>query len=910
MPQRVLNDKDDYDYAKLLARTLLADEQRPQMSDISNAVDTAVTLIKGKGRPGIIDTEKLCKELNAEFNVFVKGEAGVLINPNAHEPWLRGARAVSLEWEFWTRYRDYLLRVKDFAPEPLRKLDEHSDLILEQMEDPTRPGPWSRRGLVVGQVQSGKTMNYTALINKAADAGYKLIIVLAGMWENLRYQTQGRLAEGFLGRETKPFEVNDDTRIGVGLIRSLPRAMSGTSRVGKGDFDKARRSFTAVLGSENPLPCLLVVKKNKAILNNVHQWIMDSSNVVRAEDGTGVIKDVPLLVIDDEADHASINTNEVPVDDDDVVDEDHNPTAINAAIRKLLSVFDKNAYVGYTATPFANIFIRHDAVAKTYGDDLFPRSFIVNLPAPSNYIGPAQLFGYNEDDPDPLDEHIRPKIICRVDDTAGWLPENHKNGAIPGPTLPDSLKRAIKSFVLVCAARIVRGQETEHNSMLVHVTRFTSVQKLVADQVKAEISLIQKRLKYSDGESPDQIHAELRKIWEEDFMPVSKSFGEQEIPYSAIEPHLLVAVGQIGKPKIINGTAKDVLDYDQGTVHAIAIGGNKLARGLTLEGLSISYYLRPTRMYDTLMQMGRWFGYRPGYRDLCKLFTTDQLVEWYEHISIADAELREEFDEMVDLGAEPIDYGLKVRDHQAGLVITALNKMQSGTPMKLSYDGEISETVSFAPSAIDQNFDTTVRFLNDLDSVSQSQRGKDGTSDKGPYIWKDVPGDLVAAFVGRMHVHRDAVKVVPSHLRSYIEKQVARGELTHWTVALVANGDGAPYAMGNYQDVKLTQRSHSKRQASSPTKYAIGRLLNPPDEFLDLDNPDQLVPVGTKHRNKKLRAHRDKKRGMLILYPIDYDNRVDKPIIGFALSFPKSNTAEKVDYVVTKLYVEQNFARV
>lgn len=917
MTHRVLDEHDDYEYALLLARAFLASETNPEMADIRNSVEMAIAVVRGKRRPAEIDVDALCKELTGDFNILVRDDAGVL-SQATHKPWLDGEQARTIKWEFWKRYRDYLMRGKTYAPASLRKLDETSDLILDQLEDPTREGKWSRRGLVVGQVQSGKTMSYTALINKAADAGYKLIIVLAGMWENLRYQTQGRLAEGFVGRETKPFDLSDDTRVGVGLIRPLPRAMSGTSRRGNGDFNKSRKSFTAVLGRENPLPCLLVVKKNKSILDNVRDWVLASSNVVQNADGTSVIRDVPLLIIDDEADQASINTKEVPVDDNDVVIPDHDPSAINAAIRNLLTIFEKNAYVGYTATPFANIFIRHDANATNYGEDLFPRSFIINLPPPSNYIGPANLFGYSEDDPEPLNEDIRPKVIQLIDDFHAWMPQApqaHKNGYIPPQELPGSLKRALKSFILVVAARMVRGQEHEHNSMLIHVTRFASVQKLIGEQVRKELSFTEKRLKHGDGDSPDQVLDEFREIWETDFLPVSKSMGKDEIPFVEIEARLLDSVAKIGKPKVINGTAKDVLDYENAIVTAIAIGGNKLSRGLTLEGLSISYYLRPSKMYDTLMQMGRWFGYRPGYKDLCKLYTTPELVECYEYISIADAELREEFDLMVDEGLEPIDYGLKVRSHPAGLIITALNKMQSGTPMRLSYDGEISETVSFSPSHIDENFKNTERFLRECDSVSKSRRGRNGDQLKGPYIWKDVPGEIVARFVGAMQVHRDAVKVVPKYLCNYIERQLRQrqAELTHWTVALIANGDGAAHPIANCKDVHLSRRTQSIRQASTPTKIAIGRLLSKLDEFLDLDDPELLVPEGTKHRSKRLREKRDKKNGMLLLYPIDpadHDSASAKtPIVGFGLSFPRSETAEKTEYFVTKLFAEQNNGR-
>ncbi|MBL0187526.1 MAG: hypothetical protein IPP97_17475 [Candidatus Obscuribacter sp.] len=566
----------DHEHVKTITRSIVFGMEPPvTLSSVTNALETAITVAKGLGRNGPYDMDRLVRELRSTCTVTFAEEAGVLKNLD-HKSWVYSPRAVNLPWDFWERYKDWLLRIEEFPTEPLRKLEEHSHLILDLLEDPERAGPWSRRGLVVGQVQSGKTMNFTALINKAADAGYKLIIVLAGLWENLRYQTQGRLSEGFLGKESQRFELNDDSRVGVGLIKTDPRAWCGTSL--SADFSKPKKSFGAVLGKENPLPFLLVVKKNKSILNNVRDWVLDSSNVVVREDGTKVIKDVPLLIIDDEADHASINTNDVPLNDDDTVDEEHSPTAINGGIRKILSLFERNAYVGYTATPFANVFIRPDSKATDAGEDLFPRSFIVNLPTPSNYVGAAQLFGYDEDDPYNLTEHIRPRVLIPVNDYQNWVPDKHKNGFEPGGILPDTLKRAMRSFVLVCAARIVRGQQDKHNTMLIHVTRFSSVQDEVAKQVKTELSTIQRRLKYDDAGS-DAIHKELRKIWEEDFVPVSRSFGEPDISYDDLIPHLKTASGQISPPKIINGKAKDVLDYEKGTAHLIAIGGKQtLAR--------------------------------------------------------------------------------------------------------------------------------------------------------------------------------------------------------------------------------------------------------------------------------------------------------------------------------------------
>ena len=241
--------------------------------------------------------------------------------------------------------------------------------------------------------------------------------------------------------------------------------------------------------------------------------------------------------------------------------------------------------------------------------------------------------------------------------------------------------------------------------MLIHVTRFVDVQSRVAELVGLELSDLQNRIRYGDGESPTSIVDELRGMWLGDFEPSSRDVrrlypdlmgGCQGVTWEAVHSRLVESSQRI-QIKVINGAAKDALDYwdhPEG-MSAIAIGGDKLSRGLTLEGLSVSYYLRASRMYDTLLQMGRWFGYRPGYVDLCRLYTTGELRDFYSHITMATEELRQEFNLMADRGMSPSDFGLRVRSHPAGLVITATNKMRNGTRMTVSYSADISETISF-----------------------------------------------------------------------------------------------------------------------------------------------------------------------------------------------------------------------
>ena len=573
--------------------------------------------------------------------------------------------------------------------------------------------------MVVGSVQSGKTANYCGLICKALDAGYRLVVVLAGMHNNLRSQTQYRLDEGVLGRDSqKDRQLNNaNSLIGVGrLFDRLLQVTTLTSSLDNGDFKAPKADAGVDIGGD---PVILVIKKNGNVLKNLLKWVLH----VRGEDIPGqkkrIIRSVPLLVIDDEADNASINTKDKKgkkTDENDV-------TAINGRIRELLDAFEKSAYVGYTATPFANIFINPDAETPKHGEDLFPRSFILNVSPPSNYVSPARVFGLTGDPDAGLEPKEGLPLFRPAEDHETIFPPKHKKD-LQVEALPDSLIRALYNFVLVCAARCARGQTDVHNSMLVHVTRFVDVQHQVAQLVQHHIDTIRRRLAMGEGDKKRTLLSDIRQIWKEDFETTSEKVrslvSDENLPpvsWEQVAAELPEAAARI-EVKEINGHATDALDYvahRQG-FNVVAVGGDKLSRGLTLEGLSVSYFLRASQMYDTLMQMGRWFGYRPGYLDLCRLFTTDDLRKWYRHIALAEVELRREFDRMKAAGLTPRRYGLRVREHPDGLLVTAMNKMSHAQTQRLSYAGQMVQTSHFVttPEVVRRNAQVVEHFLEGL----------------------------------------------------------------------------------------------------------------------------------------------------------------------------------------------------
>ena len=470
--------------------------------------------------------------------------------------------------------------------------------------------------------------------------------------------------------------------------------------------------------------------------------------------------------------------------------------------------------------------------------------------------------------------------------------------------------------------------------MLIHVTRFTAVQDHVASQVSDELKSIRRRLEHGEGNSPTKLMGGLRQLWEQDFVPSTTKIADPLCPpadWLDVEDRLLEAASRIVVRRI-NGSVGDVLDYadqsDQG-LSVIAVGGDKLSRGLTLEGLSISYYLRASRMYDTLMQMGRWFGYRPGYLDVCRLYTTGELIEWYEVITSANEELRKLFDDMAAEGGNPRDFGIRVRSHP-DLLITSQVKMKHGYEIDISFDGDISETVVFDrnQSIVERNFEATNRFITDLDRhcVLRNSVEAEGAT----LVWDQVPPELVmTGFLSRMKVHERASKVRPELLKEYIARQVEKGELKEWTVALISKSSGHTWQIGRHE-------IHPLKRAFLPSKdakidqaiYRIRRLLNPKDEMIDLSDqqkctamewtkeawtPDPARSVNktpTDPAGPQIRRVRDRTRGLLLIYPLveDETTAVGTPFMGFALSFPTTTNPSKVVYRVNNTYWRLEYA--
>lgn len=880
-----------------------------------------------------VDKQALFENLGADFSIG-KGAITELYDESV-TPWLNNEKA-NINFELWNRYKSYMQ--ENDSSFPVNDLDDFTDKILDKCVNPKETKSFDRRGMVVGHVQSGKTSNYVGLINKATDAGYKVIIVIAGTISSLRRQTQERIDSGYIGRNSSAFiRENENRIIGVGKYKTNKDIYSLTSSYYKsgdeGDFNQKIATRLNIPIGKNPV--VLVIKKNKSILENLIDWFSKDENA-KIVDGTPKLFDVPALIIDDEADAASVNASR---DINDI-------KTINRLIRTLLNVFNQNTYVGYTATPYANLFISQDyneeltttVKGKQYkiGEDLFPRDFIINIKAPTNYIGAAKIFGYENASPELTKE---PLDIFRgiVDyDPPFFRTINRDNKDNLPEYLPKSLEQAIKSFILTCAIRRVRGHENKHNSMLVHVALLVKWIDKVAYLVNEKTKGYKNAIQSEDG----ALLNELKELYESDFLPTTRNVLDnldytdiriKEHTWEEVKNELKNAVLKIDV-RSVHGTRSttnleyhniaeiDYSRYENG-LSVIAVGGSRLSRGITLEGLSVSYYIRTTRMYDSLMQMGRWFGYRPGYVDLCRLYTTNQIFEWFNHITMATEEMRNDFDEMTATHQRPKDFTLKVMNHHGLLTITSLNKLHFSKAIEISFSGENPQTYCLLKTkpAIESNFNSFKLLIDSIGFPKEENRIETAKGKVRYLFYPNVHIEPICNFIDNFKIEQPSIKI--KTLSDYIRIQEKEKKINEWSICVVSNTD---------EKVFINRHEANPDASRSPNDQTITYTLTHNGEEITLgcsvrnqpkdrrgaehyvisknqidDLKDRQVDLNNKNNttNKAIKSEREKeKKGLLLIYALDERGtpNVDygMPIIGYSIHFPKIGDEVKVSYTI------------
>jgi hypothetical protein len=815
------------------------------------------------------DLEPIIKEAMIAIDSRM-GRGVSLVDPKAmhDEEWVY--KRNDIQWIYSDAYEKYL-KTQRWNPNLVRDLSDVSTRILGHLQDPSSEGSWSRRGLVIGHVQSGKTANYIGLVAKAADAGYKLIIVIAGIHNNLRRQTQERIDEGFVGRSSDP---NNRVPIGVGLLSSdYPHPTTLTTVHNDFKLQIANQIGLEIRGGR---PVVLIIKKNVSILKALHKWLKEMN-----AKGGARISDIPMLLIDDEADNASINTNK----------PDLNPTATNRMIRQILGLFAKSCYIGYTATPFANIFINHENYDPDVYEDLFPRDFIYCLDAPNTYYGPEKVF---------LDDVTSEIFAEPITDCEEHIPWSHKKDH-PVTELPPSLKRALHQFVLARAIRNLRGHFNKHCSMMINVSRFVDVQKAV----RVLISQYEKKLReavqayYAMPEeisSKNQYMVALKAVYGNSFSGCGRTWPEVK--------KALWGVFESLRLYVVNSKTDEALDYkkyerDGHGLTAIAVGGLSLSRGLTIEGLCVSYMYRNTRMYDTLMQMGRWFGYRPDYEDLCRVHLSPDSINWYAHIAEASEELRQQIKRMRRDGLSPRQFGLYVRSHPDSLLITAPNKMRAAKSIivKGNFSGGLKESHDLPTDheINKKNEELINRFWRDGFGGAI-----EGLTGKG-WIYRNVSVEVMVDFLHGFQSHpdfRDMKSSVTNYLMSIGEKYPVGDVLLIST----ESGQETRYHLG-------VQRRSSKGWSGDKWKLNKLRVASRGDEKLGLDlSPEQEMLVKEDAApalpsDWHYRAIRNKP--LLMLHILEPKGKDGMRVPAFGVSFPPGDNDVEVEIMVNKVWLEK-----
>lgn len=820
-------------------------------------------------------------------------------------PWLENMWD-SHQWHFWETYLR-MLRGQSRPRKLLRTLEDDVKTILDLVGDPTQDGHWQRRGLVMGDVQSGKTSNFIGLMNMAADAGYRLFIVIGGHTEELRSQTQIRVDEGFIGARSMDSDGRNHVGkrpVGVGHLREQLTVISLTTP--ETDFVESSRGVVDLGDLETTTqnaPIVLVVKKNSKILANLADWL---GRMTRRE-----ALSVPMLFIDDEADYASVNTNK---------QEAEEATAVNRAIRRILERSYKATYVGFTATPFANVLINPEEE-----DDLFPKDFIYSLYPPSNYMGAHKYFG------DERDKFAR----THVQDAQGAFPYRHR-ASHQVPALPESLKRAIDTFIIASTITDLQHGSRAARSMLVNVSRFKGVQaqvhRLIDEYLEDMINVVTNldpRLIGRNSENP--VIARLREAWEREYSGVGPDWEEvvQALPGSiaVIETELINGDTAKERAEAADRRARSVSQRGR---RYIAVGGTILSRGLTLDGLVVSYFHQRTQLSDSLLQMGRWFGYRDAYEDLVRIWLPVEVMEWFLFTADTLEEIRRDVSIMKVNGMTPSEFGLKIQKHPEALKVTAANKMRHADQahIQVSFDRQSVETKT---AAIDEESTSQNReAVYDLISLCEAQSRDTSLSTrevsskfKGHHAYTHVDPLAVSAFLEAFATApRDSNFVSNdrdgSFVTHYVREMNARDAIP-WDVVVIA-GKGDRLKLGKQDDAPwvLANRRNKVTLVDSKRPYIefANRRVATGSNLLDvasaLDNGairntiDERMgaPEGPGQKPSESEVLQAIQRPILMIYPIqshpaetgDHVGKITLPasrgVLGLKLAFPPIRDAD------------------
>lgn len=733
------------------------------------------------------------------------------------EDWYRGPKPSD---QHWPAVKGFLENTKNWDHESIQSIDASSTEIVSLLANPARD-QFRCRGLVVGYVQSGKTANMTAVIAKAVDAGYNFIVLLGGVTKKLRVQTQRRIEKDIVERHRELWQLYTESEEG-------------------GDFSRpANRQFTMPVQGRAQLA---VIKKETRRLAAFLGTIEHTPPTV--------LRALKTLIIDDECDQASVNA----------ASNDNDITRINERIRRIIRALPAVSYVGYTATPFANVFIEPFPHNQDELNDLYPEDFITDLPRPADYFGAREVFGFDPDDAESEEGDAAGLDMIRiipVEEVALIRSTKRDTQATFLPKMTPQLERAVLWFLVTCAIRRHRGQGDAHMTMLVHTSQYVVQHDRMAGVIKDWLTESNDALLAGVGAAWDA----LADVWEEETGRVPLT-GNGELNLAELRPHLSEVVRTL-EVVVENGQSVERLDYADTAKTYIVVGGSVLARGLTLEGLAVSFFLRTSQQYDTLLQMGRWFGFRKGYADLPRLWTTSDLAANFRALARIEEEIREDIAVYRDRNATPLDFAVRVRSIP-GMAITAAAKMRHAYRTSISFEGKHVQTIRF-----DHRSARTV-----ADNWSAASRLVDECREQGEYnaeigVFASVPFAVVRQFLVGFNICDQHLDLKRDMLLGYLDQSTS--DLESWNVGVVTPREGTL----STRELGFLGRVHTNKRSRlpEPEDYAdIKALMSKRDILLDAD--DKTVAAGESW--PELKARRPQ-LPLLLVYPIEAKSEPVRP---------------------------------
>jgi hypothetical protein len=868
------------------------------------------------------DYQRIKKEFEYKCHIHQKEGISIVDDYYEHRDWYSlKCEEESYSEFFWKRYRDYLIREQKLNINIVNNLD-NSTLkdLMNYLGDPCSKSSFFRRGLVIGDVQSGKTSTYTGLICKAADSGYKIVILLTGVTETLRSQTQKRIESGIIGISITGLKGKNASkvikRVGVGKDNGPIKVTAMTSI--EYDFVGNKDQITTSLANHQLV--MFIVKKNTTVLDKLYNWLFE----LNADSYDKKIH-YPMLLIDDEADNASINTNK----------DEEDPTKTNEVIRKLAHLFTQTTYVGFTATPYANVFINPDTTEEMLSDDLFPKNFIYVLQPPSNYIGPTQIFSKEAKYKDSLiwiRDIEEPMDSYEFDYTNNFYFKHKKDWA---GKLPDSLKTSVYCFFLANVVRDIRGDSHEPRTMMVNISRYVKVQKYIKDKVETLFNDTYNEIKtnFSDDDNENRklnLYTELNICWKQYFHSIKIEWKE-----ICKKSNLINAIDKIEILVVNSGKNSGRLDYEKNPhLRAIAIGGLALSRGLTLEGLVISYFYRNTATFDVLMQMGRWFGYRKNYEDLFRIWTSKKSADWYNEIAENTEDLKRDIQKMREAKLTPEDFGLRVRNDSDELKITANNKMRNAQDKieQISYWGKVFDT-----PYLEDNLDTnlrnvglTINFINNL--ILEDFHFVREENAKGLFFVHDIPLRFIINFFREISVSSHNIHFDTKQILEFLER-CNEPILENWDIVILEGERNSDiYKINKTMSICPVERSFDLLKNRINISGRSGRLGSPTDARSGLTKEQIERAKSNAEKNGELKGlstikqeiwfkYAGKRNPLLMIYFIKLKNEANSipeqafikslkgsPVVGYSVGFPMSeqfHSAEYHKYKVNLVYSRQ-----